>query len=189
MSDHDPVFVTAVRLVPVDRAQEFTAIAQDFLNDATHQPGCEGMQVMRRAVGDQVEFTILARFSNQNARSNFVSRPEYRSWLRRLDLYVSAPSTIVELSGLQPWFVLPDQPGVVGPPAWKMAVTTWIAVSAVTSVIPPLLSPLLTGLHPLLANLLLNLPVVALLTWIVMPLASRLLHGWLYAPQISAPRT
>jgi antibiotic biosynthesis monooxygenase (ABM) superfamily enzyme len=189
MSDHDPVFVTAVRLVPAERELEFTGIVQDFLSDATRQPGCEGMQVMRRVVGDQLEFTIFAKFTDKTARSAFISRPAYDAWLRRLDLHVSAPSTIVELSGLQPWFMLPDQPGIVGPPAWKMAVTTWIAVSAVTSVVPPLLTPLFSGLHPLIANLFINLPVVVLLTWVVMPFATSLLHRWLFAPNVMSKQT
>jgi len=38
----------------------------------------------------------------------------------------------------------------------------------------------------LLANLVFNACVVALLTWIVMPVITRALHGWLYAEERKA---
>ena len=80
-----------------------------------------------------------------------------------------------QLHGLEAWFRSPHNP----PPRWKMAVATLLGVYPVSLLIGVLLSPTLRKL-PLVLNLfVVSAIIVGLLTWVVMPLVTRLLHAWL----------
>ena len=48
-----------------------------------------------------------------------------------------------------------------------------------TAILNLTLSPMIRTWHFLVANAVFNVCVVALLTWAVMPLVTRALHGWL----------
>ena len=80
-----------------------------------------------------------------------------------------------QLHGLEAWFRSPHNP----PPRWKMAMATLLGVYPVSLLIGLVLSPTLKRL-PLALNLLVvSAIIVGLLTWVVMPLITRLLRGWL----------
>lgn len=84
-------------------------------------------------------------------------------------------------SGLETWFTLPGAPALPPPPKWKMALVTWCAllpqVIALGFVIPHSLP------FPVPAMIGTAIPVT-LLTWVLMPRHTRLLHGWLFASKL-----
>ena len=61
-----------------------------------------------------------------------------------------------------------------------MAVATFLGVFPVAMVLNLALGPVIRSWHFVLRNAVFNLCVVTLLTWVVMPLVTRLLHGWLH---------
>jgi antibiotic biosynthesis monooxygenase (ABM) superfamily enzyme len=64
---------------------------------------------------------------------------------------------------------------------YKLALLTWAGAYAVISVILQAFGPLMES-WPLLARaLLLSAMMVAVLTWVVMPMLTRLFRGWLIA--------
>ena len=77
------------------------------------------------------------------------------------------------------WFRSPHRP----PPKWKMAVATFIGVFPVAMLLNLALGPAIRSWPFLLSNALFNACVVILLTWLVMPLVTRALHGWLNADE------
>jgi hypothetical protein len=84
------------------------------------------------------------------------------------------------LVGLEGWFTLPSQPGVAPPPAYKMALVTWVTIFPLITLVVVVSAPLVGGL-PLVARLAVTTAVtVSLMTWVVMPRVTRLLHRWLY---------
>jgi antibiotic biosynthesis monooxygenase (ABM) superfamily enzyme len=82
-------------------------------------------------------------------------------------------------TGFETWFSVPSRsvaPAV--PPRWKMTLVTWLALFpqvVILSLLIPSALPM-----PVRAALLTAAPVV-MLTWLVMPRLSVLLHEWLYA--------
>jgi len=60
-----------------------------------------------------------------------------------------------------------------------MAIATYLGVVPVIMTLSLTLGPLIHSWDFVLNNLVFNAFVVALLTWIVMPLITRALHGWL----------
>ena len=60
-----------------------------------------------------------------------------------------------------------------------MAIVTWAGVCLTVGVLGVLLGPMMSD-WSWFANLLaMNAAVVAVLTWVVMPIVTRLLHNWL----------
>ena len=65
------------------------------------------------------------------------------------------------------------------PPAWKMAVLTWIAVNPAVYIFANGVPRIFGVLPPLVELLVVNLFVVATLTWAFMPLLGWAFAGWL----------
>ncbi len=61
-----------------------------------------------------------------------------------------------------------------------MAVATFLGVFPVAMGLNLTLGPLIGSWPFIISNAVFNACVVALLTWVVMPLVTRLLHGWLH---------
>ena len=62
-----------------------------------------------------------------------------------------------------------------------MAIATFLGVFPVVAVLNLTLGPAIRSWNFILSNAVFNACVVALLTWIVMPVITRALHGWLHS--------
>jgi len=82
------------------------------------------------------------------------------------------------LHGLEAFF---RTNGASPPLRWKMAIATYLGVLPVVMVLALTLGRLIGSWNFILNNIVFNAFVVALLTWVVMPLITRALHGWLQA--------
>ena len=174
-----PVLVAVVRRVASTDAAAMEEELRAFLAYAAQQPGYEGMQILRREAADTVEFTVLARFADAAARAAFKAVPDYPAWLARLNAHALHPVAIQELHGLEAWFAVPATGNA--PPRWKMAVITYVGVSAVILTLGPLTDPWLASVPYPWSPLVLNVAVVASLTWLVMPRLTRLTRTWLHS--------
>jgi antibiotic biosynthesis monooxygenase (ABM) superfamily enzyme len=162
-----PVVAVVTRRVPLAEVPGMEHHLRAFVAFLSEQPGYEGVQVLRRADDGNEEFTVLGRFANEDTRTAFKNLPGYGAWVRRLDAHALAPATIHELHGLEAWFTFPGAPPAKAPPAWKMAAVSYLGVNLVTTALVPL-APRLLGSTPFpWSNFVLNLPAVALLTWVV----------------------
>jgi antibiotic biosynthesis monooxygenase (ABM) superfamily enzyme len=92
------------------------------------------------------------------------------------------------VTGLESWFTLPGQPGLVPPPPYKMALVTWLTIFPLITAIVAVTGPMLKGL-PLAVRLAITTAIaVPLMTWVVMPRVTRLLRRWLYPDHAAAAR-
>jgi len=64
-----------------------------------------------------------------------------------------------------------------------MATATFLGVFPVATILNLTIGPAIRSLPFLVANAVFNACIVALLTWIAMPLITRALHGWLHSPE------
>ena len=127
---------------------------------------------------DSREYGILRTFANEKERDAFYGSPLFKAWDERARTMTEGEPVYRQLHGLEAWFRSPHTP----PPRWKMAVVTLLGVYPVSLLIGVVLSPALKKL-PLALNLfVVSAIIVGLLTWVVMPFVTRLLHGWLNPP-------
>ena len=131
----------------------------------------------RRAPSSR-EYGIIRGFANRDALAAFRTSPEYLEWNQFALGLTEGSGKVEELCGLESWFTLPGQP--LRPlPQWKMALITYIGVDVVTTLLFWTIGPAIQNWPFLIRNSAFNIVVVACLTWIAMPLLTRIFQGWL----------
>jgi uncharacterized protein len=172
-----PVHVAITRRIKPGCEQDFqTALKEFFARSLTHS-GVHGAAMLVPPPGSSsTEYGILRSFANAAERDAFYASPLYRDWKKRVAQLSDGDAEARELHGLEAFF-RQDRPSL--PPTWKMAIATYLGVVPVIMGLALTLGRLIRSWNFVLNNLVFNACVVALLTWVVMPLITHALHGWL----------
>jgi antibiotic biosynthesis monooxygenase (ABM) superfamily enzyme len=180
-ADHQgPVTATVARRVKPGHEAAYEAFLAGISAAARTFPGYLGEEVFRPAPGQGGEYHIVYRFDSPAHLQTWLNSPERAAWLQQAEPHVTNPLRTQFLTGLEGWFTLPAQPGAPPPPPYKMAIITWVTIFPLITLLVVALAPLVGGL-PLVARLAVTTGVaVPLMTWVVMPRVTRLLHRWLY---------
>src|SRR5215468_545507 len=175
-----PVTATVTRRVKPGHEEAYEQFLAGIGGAAKAFPGYLGEEVFRPAVGEGGEYRIVYRFDSPARLRDWLDSGERAEWLARAEPHVASPMRTQYLTGLEGWFTLPAQPGAPPPPAYKMAVLTWLTIFPLITLVVVVSAPLL-GHLPLVPRLAVTtLVTVSLMTWVVMPRVTRLLHRWLY---------
>jgi hypothetical protein len=180
VDDSSPITVCITRRVKPGAEAAFERALHDFVQRSLTLPGQLGVHIMRPAPGSESrEYSIVRKFVDRQAVAAFRTSPEYLDWNQTaLDL-TEGNGKVHELTGLESWFTIPG--GTLHAlPKWKMAVATVLGVFPTSILLGETIGP---WIHPwplLLRSLTFAALMVALLTWVVMPIVSRLLHRWLH---------
>ena len=174
-----PVHVAITRRVKPGREEAFEEAIRSFFADSLKDEASLGAQLLRPLPGtNNRAYGILRSFANKNDRDRFYQSESFRRWEEAVKPFVEEDYSRRDLHGLEAFF---ENPSLLSkPPRWKMALLTWLGVWPTVLLMSALTSSLLSGLTPWLANGLFNLMMVAALTWIVMPLLTRLARPWLH---------
>lgn len=122
------------------------------------------------------EFGILRTFASEADRDAFYASPLFKEWEQRARTLTEGEAVYRPLHGLEAWFRSPTNP----PPRWKMAVTTTLGVYPTSLLLGETLGRW-THAWPIPArSAAFAIAMVALLTWVVMPLVTRALHSWIH---------
>jgi len=122
------------------------------------------------------EYGILRTFASEADRDAFYQSPMYKAWDERARVLTEGEPVWRQLHGLEAWFRSPTSP----PPRWKMAIATLVGVYPTSLLIGETAGPWMHSWPLLLRSLGFAILMVALLTWVVMPLVTRTLHPWLH---------
>ena len=183
MSTSEPITVSTTRTVKPGCEDGFERALHEFVQRSLNLPGQLGVHVMRPAPGSTSrEYGIVRKFSNRQALMAFRSSPEYLEWNQLAIELTEGSGRVEELSGLESWFTFPGEP-LERLPQWKMAIATFLGVFPVATILNLTIGPAIHSWPFLVANAVFNACIVALLTWVVMPLITRALHGWLHSPE------
>ncbi|MDR3457526.1 MAG: antibiotic biosynthesis monooxygenase [Verrucomicrobiae bacterium] len=158
---------------------EFEKALHDFVQRSFTLPGQLGVHIMRPAPGSNSrEYGIIRKFENREALNEFRTSPEYLEWNQLAQNLTEGSGRTEELCGLESWFTLPG--AALHPlPKWKMASVTFVGVYLITLILTILMGPAIRNWPLPIRNAAFNLVVVGCLTWLVMPVLTRALHGWL----------
>lgn len=171
-----PIHIAITRRVRPGCEAGFQAALREFFQTSFAHGGVLGASMLTPPPGsDSREFGILRTFANGKERDAFYESPMFKAWEERARTLTEGEPEYRQLHGLEAWFRSPHSP----PPRWKMATVTLLGVYPVSLLIGIGLSATLKKL-PLALNLLVvSAIIVSMLTWVVMPFVTRLLHGWL----------
>lgn len=172
-----PIHIAITRRIRPGFEAEFQQALREFFQASFAHGGVLGVTMIVPPPGSNSrEFGILRTFADEKERDGFYSSPLFKAWESKCGpLTESGTWTQRPLHGLEAWFRSPHNP----PPRWKMAVTTFLGVFPVATILGRTLGPAIQSWHFVLAGAVFNASVVVLLTWLVMPLVTRALHRWL----------
>jgi antibiotic biosynthesis monooxygenase (ABM) superfamily enzyme len=179
-----PVTVAITRLVEPERIPEVTRWVQSGVNLANRYPGFLGSGWVRQAP-DSREWHMLYRFADPETLAMWENSDDRLRWLDTgKELVVEA--RVEKRTGIEGWFDTPsDTPTSSAPPRWKQAVSIWVGffpVNLVLNVVFGAVFPWWAS-FPVLPRILISTIILTpIMTYWVLPLATRLLRPWLLAP-------
>ena len=177
---HGPVTTTVTRRIKPGHEAAYEGFLAGISGAARTFPGYLGVEVFRPAAGQGGEYRTVYRFDSLAHLRAWLDSEERAAWLARAEPHVAGPMRTQVLTGLESWFTLPTQPGAPPPPPAKMALVTWATIFPLITLVVIATAPLVGSL-PLVLRLAVTTGVtVPLMTWVVMPRVTRLLHPWLY---------
>src|SRR6266851_8326704 len=176
-----PIHVAITRRINPGREQEFQSALKEFFARSLAESGVHGAAMLVPPPGSgSAEYGIIRSFANAAERDAFYASPLYLDWKKRVAPLANGEPEARELHGLEAFF-RQDSPSP--PPRWKMGIATYLGVVPVIMTLALTLGRLIRSWNFVLYNLVFNACVVVLLTWVVMPLITRALHGWLHGKQ------
>jgi antibiotic biosynthesis monooxygenase (ABM) superfamily enzyme len=175
----EPVTVLFSRRVKPGREADFEAWARGVTAAARPFAGHLGASVLD-APGSR-EYHILFTFADRKSMQAWLDSDERRRWLARVDKLIEADRGLQQLTGLETWFKLPGSnvPTMKPPPRWKMWLVSIVAVYPLVLVFQILVVPRMVGLPLPLRALAFPLVLLTMMTFVVMPVVTRLLRRWL----------
>ena len=171
-----PIHVAITRRVRPGCEAEFQAALREFFQTSFAHGGVQGASMLTPPPdSDSREYGILRTFASEAERDAFYASPMFAAWEARARTLTEGEPVYRQLHGLEAWFRSPHNP----PPRWKMAAATFCGVFPLAMALNLALGPVIQSWNFVLRNAVFNACVVVSLTWVVMPLVARLLHGWL----------
>ena len=171
-----PVTVVMTQRVHPDRADEFAEAHALGLTELAKFPGFLRSELVPPVDEVTDEHVIVFAFDSREHLDRWLVSGERRVWLQRIAPLISGDRTMNVVGGFAGWFPAADSAPV---PKWKQGIAVLVGLFPVALAFTVVREALLPDL-PLVPNVLLgNVVIVTVLTWVMMPLVTRLLKPWL----------
>lgn len=175
---HHPEPVTAVasfRLKPGNRNRYAEIHAR--LSELLHAyPGFLRTELFAPIEGVQEETVVVLAFDTRQHLDAWLESEERRRLLEEIDPYIEGDRTMNVVGGFAGWFGLP---GMARVKTWKQATIVLLAIVPTSLVLTGLRMWLLPDANWVLGVLIGNVIGVIALSWVLMPVLTRLFAGWL----------
>ncbi|MAB98200.1 antibiotic biosynthesis monooxygenase [Pseudomonas sp. J237] len=177
-----PVTLMVARRVANGRYHDLIAWLHEGEHLATDFPGYLGSGVLAPPPGDD-EFQIIFRFADEQTLASWEHSASRQAWLSR-GAGLFAQPTEQRATGITSWF----GPANKQPPRWKQSVAIWLAFFPVSLAFNLLFGGLLADFSLITRVLLSTLALTPLMTYLFIPLSTRLLAPWLQARAVTRPQ-
>ncbi len=172
------IHVAITRKVREGAEAEYEEKLRRFVQSSLSAPGTRGVQMLHPAPqAASREYGILRSFATAEDRDAFYQSPMYAEWEKDVAHLVEGKPGYRDLHGLEAWFEHPELPR---PPRWKLAVATLVGVYPTSLFLGTFVAPQVHHLHRSVTTLIIASCMVAALTWLVMPLVTKVMHRWLH---------
>lgn len=155
--------------------QDFEAWRREISAAALRFPGHMGIDVILPGT-TRGEYVVVFRFNTYQHLRAWQESDIRRELLKKAEPFREREPSYRLESGLEYWFAPSGIPA--SPPRWKMAIVTVLGVWPVSLLVPWLLNPFIGNLSLALQALIIAVGIVILLTWVVMPVLTRILKPW-----------
>jgi len=180
-----PIHVAITRRVRPGCEAEFQEALREFFQLSFSHGGVLGASMLVPPPGsDSREFGILRTFASEAEHEAFQQWPPFLEFDRRARELTEGEPVSRKLHGLEAWFSSPGAP----PPRWKMAVVTFVVVWPVSEFVARTVAASFGESIPyIVRSALISAGIVAILTWMAMPVAVRAAGEWLHPKSEKLP--
>ena len=173
--EEHPVVLVASRTARVGREHHLSELLAAVADEAVRSGGATRADVLR-AGRDEGRFAVILHFEEPAAVEQWTTSPARAALLEPIAQDIDGEAQIDMLSEL----ASAEPPPMPGAPRVKMAVVGFLAVTPLAVAVQVLLGPvLLATLSPVLRALVLSSILVPAMTYVAVPLWSRVLRRWL----------
>ncbi len=176
----DPITIMFVDKVKPEKIKHYENWLNGIHGDMKIAVGFMDVTVIRPGDASSTEYTVLIKFDNYQNLAVWRESDAEQMWLSKHSDLVQETASMQQTSGLDIWFTRPNKSGSGTPAYWKQVALGVITVYPMILILNVLLSPITDHLSFKLSLLLNVVALSALLTYPVMPYASKLLNNWLY---------
>jgi uncharacterized protein len=162
---------------------QFEQEIHNHMDEFRASPGNLGVSIFRPGKQHNGVYRIVYKFTSPADLDRWHASPAYQAWLTAEERLTIAPPRTEVLTGLETWFTLPGQHVVRPPTKARMAIVTWIAVLPVSIIISLITDPFLASQPFLVQKVVFVTLLVILLTWVVMPVATRVFARWIFSKE------
>ncbi|RZU32072.1 antibiotic biosynthesis monooxygenase [Blastococcus saxobsidens] len=173
----DGITVVVAREVATGREAEFHAWVEELPTAAQRFPGHLGSGLREPAPEGSV-WHVVYRFDSPERLAAWEGSAQREELLQHGSEFVRTVA-VRRLDGMDAWFAAPGGPPA-RPPRWKTFVMTATVILVLQVLLSAALRPLVGDWPQVARTAAVIVPLVALMTWVVMPLLSRSLASWLY---------
>ncbi len=173
----EPATVMFARQVKPGHELEYAALAQAMIDASEEVPGQLAATMLHE--DDSTLYTLIYSFTDQPSLRTWLESPRRQQLLERADQIADVHTELPSLTGLETWFALPHRPTITPPPRWKMWLVSLLAIYPFVVAFQALLVPSIKAWPLLLRSALLPLTLLTLMTFVVMPVVTRIAEPWL----------
>ncbi|HET8858148.1 MAG TPA: hypothetical protein VFM28_11530 [Nitrososphaeraceae archaeon] len=186
----NPVTVIVKRIAKKDKIKEFEEWLSGISKEVSKQEGSMGIDIIR-PTGDnksKLEYVVIFRFNNYDNLAKWEKSPIRNEWLQKGRKLIEADPDVQKLTGLEFWFtpyfkdesspMIPLQP----PTRYKMVIVTIPVISILLLTLVPQIhffTEMLSIPFPIRLVIAITITVL-LMTYVIMPLLTKLLKSWLF---------
>ena len=187
-----PVTVIVRRIAKKDKIKEFEEWLSGISKEVSRQEGSMGIDIIKPTPNisnkSKPEYVIIFRFNTYDNLDKWEKSPIRHEWLQKGRKLAEFDYDVQKLTGLEFWFtpyfkdesspMIPLQP----PPRYKMVIVTIPVISILLMTLVPqihFLTEMLSIPFPIRLVIALTITVL-LMTYVIMPLLTKLLKPWLF---------
>jgi antibiotic biosynthesis monooxygenase (ABM) superfamily enzyme len=176
----EPVAIVVGRAARPGRETEFENWGRRFLSTASAFPGHLAGSAIKQ--DGRAEYLFIHHFVDQEHLDRWMDSPERATLLAEEVDVAGSPHRTQNAAGLETWFRLPGEDTPASrPAAWKMSLLTVIVIYLLVLGYVEWAAPLFYSWPLLLSNLVLPVVLTTLLSYVILPLLTRVFRRWLFA--------
>lgn len=174
-----PVTIIVKRRPKPDRVDDFEKVMSATTRDAMTFEGHLGVNIIKPTFPSDY-YRIVFKFDSMRNYLAWENSDIREQWLQRYAEVGAVDQEVEILSGLETWFTLPGGEALVPPPKYKMMAIVWISIFPISVLNYYCLTPFLGAFPVIFRIAITSLILVCLMTYLVMPLMSKIFHRWLH---------
>lgn len=179
-NEQQPITVSVSRKVIPGKEEEYETWIKGIIKASSKYPGHLGVNVLRPSDVTNGEYVIIYKYDTYQNACHWEKSQERADWLDKIADITQGEETRKRITGLEFWFDLPSISTTMVPVKYKMAIVLFCVVYIMVLTLATVLNPFI-GHMPFWIKLLFIIPTqVLLMTYIIMPVVTKLLKNWLY---------